>query len=600
MFKSYTESSPSSASCHDSSPFSPSSSGVSATDSDFSGTCDCTGSVKAHQVCGSLGGGEKACQWPWPCECFYFTPRVFRVNMKPMDELGWRWQEERIEHEREDFNAAKESWSCPISQAPSSGNGRWRRCAEETNPNSDFWNSNGSLPTCSYMCNSDNGRSPLQGRCILDGKQHGIDSGRRLSANSLAGQVSTACQPDLGATHCNCSELKLGPMCSDRAVIEVVGARKKQCDRMQHDYCTRFAGSLLYAAAHHWCHSRDAPGCLDGHRLRSGIRMNMQLQQAGTVGLLLLLTCLVIVESGRLVSQTSRTPSWLLACLLSCHLLFSLILAGISRDLPEVAKQWYFAGCFSHGLPSEIQAQIYLTLQATVDLAFARACFAVAGISVVGLQSYAVQANAGVLLTVVWKASAWVCRASAWLMKQVRRNIVEHLEDHWTYWFFISTKNDWIDWLSISTEKIKSPCESPTAAEETTTVSSTPDSAAKAIAAFSRLLSNKLQHFSCFASVCRHAINIAHVGLEAVLRNATLDHALLLFSYVVTLFVSYLQCEDLWQNAVSLHTDFNALSGSLAGHALPAGHACIHLNSTLLSAMEGSLLAQGTLAQMWM
>jgi len=60
MFKSYTESSPSSASCHDSSPFSPSSSGVSATDSDFSGTCDCTGSVKAHQVCGILGGGRKS------------------------------------------------------------------------------------------------------------------------------------------------------------------------------------------------------------------------------------------------------------------------------------------------------------------------------------------------------------------------------------------------------------------------------------------------------------------------------------------------------------------------------------------------------------
>jgi len=389
-----------------------------------------------------------------------------------------------------------------------------------------------------------------------------------------------------------------GPSCKNHVVVKAEALQLKQCDRMQHDYCQGFAASFLYAQEHPWCHSGDVPGCLDGHRLRTGIKLNLKIQSAATGSLLIPTIACAVAMVAHAKSWTALQPSSFLVLILSLHVVSNLIIAIFMKGMPEVAKRFYLGWCFSPGLPADILVHLHFTLQATVDLAYARLCFAAAGLGAICVQSCWESQTAGVkVLQVI------LCKIFVWIKGGARG-----FEHHASCGLFAIT-----GWLKL-TECPRMLCAlkaaAMTATEETKAATDAAVAAATKVSAtlvpaktmvLSGVLATKLQHFGCIASMlerlCCRPMEAVRVGAMFLCKKATPANIALLFSFIMVMCDCYLQCEDLWQNAVAMDDDFGVIAGSLAGHTLPGGHACVKLNSTLQLAIGQGPLKKGTLAE---
>lgn len=533
---SWCESSPSYESSLNTAPFTPSSLGRTATDTDSSGTFDCTGTNKAHKLC-FITPQEGAKLGPCGSSAFR-DPRLARWGLKPVNDYMQEMVDERIAREREVWNAERQSFISPACQlgpscSPEDGA---ERCAGHIPPNSlyqddeddDQWD-------CPFIC--EDGSEPVDGTC---------PASRRMSAEdheNIEGHAE--CRIGAGAALCTCTELKFGPTCSESIVEAVpVAARKvssddRSCSSTKLDYCTTFASSMIYTSEHLWCQSEGA--CADAHSLRRGIRINLKLQLIGFWVLASTFGVFVVLAA-------TGSPEVLLQRVLMIVLVAEVGVCGAVwvnvQSLPTIAKRLYFAWCFSEGLPSEIVAQLVMTLEASAHLAYAKTVFSVAGLLTCALHTPCARAAVGRVASNLGSClPACPCK--------IRRPIAVQAE--------------------------------------------TPRAEAATHTEHSLLRSvKKLWTIGGY-----HMGTSVSWGLSLVRRVVTLHHALQFLVATLTISVFYLQTEEYLQNAVAQDMDFAMLLAALTGEPLLAGRACVQLHHALRLNNAVPSVGSGTVAQLF-
>ncbi|CAE7354687.1 unnamed protein product [Symbiodinium natans] len=383
---------------------------------------------------------------------------------------------------------------------------------------------------------------------------------------------------------------------------------------MHRQYCSSAVAFTFYAAEHHWC--TKAFGCADAHLLHNGVSVNLQLQRAGAIGLALpFVACLAAALSLRSVHFLRP----LLALALLSSVLVSLTVVAFAHHLAAASKRLYFAWCYNAGLPTEIVAQLYLTLQTTADLAYA--CFALVGLAALGAGSCWSELDSHSKVARTTKAMAialLACLSSAGsassskllvcagLVKTTGHKLRHKLRD------------------SMSTAKAKAA----NMATRLPTVSAWASvavvswgicssgrrlvhlkdmfvsafvAAQKQMADSGSQLSQKLLRLGFVVPVTAlayaRAERAVHAGLALARGAMTTNVASLFVAGLMSLCLCYLQLEDLFQNAVAQKETFDMLRGALLGEALPGGGSCVKLNPTLRGQPWGSPIVQGTLAQ---